>query len=73
MASKSQSGRVAPSQRRQRRTGLSRDQLALIHVARRDRRLEEDEYRHLLKEAAGVESAKELDAAGFTKVLNRFK
>lgn len=54
-------------------TGLTRDQLALIHVARRELHLEEDEYRQVLMDAAGVSSSKHLDAAGFTKVLERLK
>lgn len=53
--------------------GLSRDQLALIHVARRDRHLAEDEYRTLLQVAAGVGSAKDLTVAGFEQVMAHFK
>lgn len=53
--------------------GLSRDPLALIHVARRDCHLGEDDYRALLAGAAGVTSAKDLDETGFLVVLARFK
>lgn len=53
--------------------GLTRDQAALIHVARRELHLEDDEYRALLNEAAGVTSSAQLDQDGFTKVLERFK
>ncbi len=59
--------------RRQQSTAVTRDQLALIHVARRECRLDDDEYRALLLGAAGVSSSKDLDPISFEKVLARFK
>lgn len=52
---------------------LTTEQLAMLHVARRDRKLAEDEYRQLLNAAAGVTSSKDLTLAGFCKVMDRFK
>lgn len=72
IASKSGAGPNRPKAVR-RGAGLTREQLALIHVARRDRDLAEDEYRALLLRAAGVASAKELSATGFRKVMDGFK
>ncbi|NJL08487.1 MAG: regulatory protein GemA [Bacteroidales bacterium] len=44
-------------------------QIALIHVAKKRLGLTEDQYRALLLWAGGVESAKDLDAAGFERVM----
>jgi hypothetical protein len=46
--------------------------LALIHVIKRDLDLSDDAYRAILKEAAGVTSAKDLDDAGFRKLMRYF-
>lgn len=51
---------------------LPRDKLALIHIAKAQLGLDEDHYRLLLLEAAGVRSARELDMAGFDAVMRRF-
>lgn len=53
--------------------GIGRDKIALIHVARRDLQLDEDLYRLLLKEAAGVTSSRDLTEAGFLAVMARFE
>ena len=50
-----------------------RKQLAAIHAARRDLGLDEDGYRLMLREGAGAESAKDLDAAGRRKVLDHLR
>lgn len=50
-----------------------RKQLAAIHAARRDLGLDEDGYRLMLREVAGAESAKDLDAAGRRKVLDHLR
>ena len=47
--------------------------IALVHVAKRDLRLEEDFYRTLLEATAGVTSAKDLDDAGFDHLMRRFE
>lgn len=51
----------------------TRQQLALVHVAKRELRLSDDVYRDILAEQGGVESAKELSAAGLERVLKRFR
>ncbi|WP_165495673.1 gp16 family protein [Marinobacter halodurans] len=50
-----------------------RKQLAAIHAARRDLGLDEDGYRLMLRELAGVASAKDLDAGGRRKVLDHLR
>lgn len=47
-------------------------QLALLHVAKRALRFDDDVYRAILKIHGGVESSKDLDAAGFEKVMAHF-
>lgn len=49
--------------------GLPGKKIALLHVAKRALRLTDDDYRAMLMQAAGVESAKELDLLGFERVL----
>lgn len=44
-------------------------QLGLIHVAKKKLGLDEETYLHILKEAGGVKSAKDLDNYGFEEVL----
>lgn len=48
-------------------------QLALLAVARRQLGLDEEIYRAVLHHKGGVESARDLDAAGFTAVMEYFK
>jgi phage gp16-like protein len=50
-----------------------RKQLAAIHAARRDLGLDEDGYRLMLREVAGVDSAKDLDMAGRRQVLDHLR
>jgi phage gp16-like protein len=50
-----------------------RKQLAAIHAARRDLGLDEHGYRLMLREVAGVQSAKDLDADGRRKVLDHLR
>ena len=52
---------------------IGREKLALVHVARRDLELEEGIYRATLQEVAGVKSSRDLDQAGFLKVMARFE
>jgi hypothetical protein len=52
---------------------ISKSQLALIGVARKRLALDEDTYRDILHAVAGVESARDLDWIGFTKLMERFK
>ena len=52
---------------------LSNDKLALVHVAKRDLRLDDAQYRAILREQAGVSSAKDLGEAGFREVMAFFE
>jgi hypothetical protein len=45
---------------------------AVIHAVKKECKLSDEEYRNILKESAGVTSSKELDDAGFKKVMNYF-
>ncbi len=57
----------------QHRSRLSRRQLALLHVARRELGLDDTAYRDLLESATGVRSAADLDYAGFRALLRRLE
>ncbi len=52
---------------------MNRQQLALIHVAAKDRGLSDDAYRSALAQIGGVTSAKDLDAEGFTAMMGYFE
>ena len=52
---------------------ISRQQIALIHVAAHQLGMGDADYRALLVRAAGVRSASGLDAAGFEAVMRRFE
>ena len=52
---------------------VSRQQIALIHVAAHQLGMSDVDYRTLLMGAAGVRSASDLDAAGFEAVMRRFE
>jgi hypothetical protein len=59
----------SPSQLPER---INDKKIRIIHVARRQVGLTEDDYRSLLRLYGGVEHAAELDQAGFTAVMARF-
>ena len=46
-------------------------QLAAIHIRAKERGLDEEAYRDMLREVAGVSSARDLDARGREAVLQR--
>jgi hypothetical protein len=52
---------------------ISKKEIALIHVAKSQLGLSEDEYRDLLRSVAGVESSRDLTPPGLQKLLARFK
>ena len=52
---------------------LTRKQLGLVHVAKKQLGLEDEDYRAILRLEAGVNSARDLDAAGLEAVMWRFK
>lgn len=47
--------------------------LAKIHIAKKELHLDDDTYRHLLQEVAGVTSSKDLNEQGMKKVLERLQ
>lgn len=52
---------------------LARTQYALLNIARKDTGLTEGQYRAALARIAQVESAKNLDQAGFTAMMGMFE
>lgn len=48
---------------------LSRKQTSLIHVAKSQLKLTEEQYRAVLYHMGGTETSKDLDAIGFEKVM----
>ncbi|KQX34097.1 hypothetical protein ASD04_17810 [Devosia sp. Root436] len=50
-------------------SGLPGKKIALLHVAKRDLHLSDDDYRAMLVQVAGVASATELDLLGFERVI----
>jgi Protein of unknown function (DUF1018) len=52
---------------------VSRSQLALIHLAAKDRGLTDGQYRSALAQIGGVTSAKDLNAEGFTARMGYFE
>lgn len=53
-------------------SGISKSQIAVIHIAKKQLGFEDDMYRAILQKLGGVESAKDLDAAGFKTVMEYF-
>jgi hypothetical protein len=51
---------------------LDRKKLALVHIVKKELGLSDRDYRCLLRRAAGVESAKDLDEAGFRTLMRFF-
>ncbi|MCM8801252.1 MAG: regulatory protein GemA [Candidatus Omnitrophica bacterium] len=51
---------------------LDKKKLALIHIIKRELNLGDSEYRRILLEATGVNSAKDLDEKRFKKLMRYF-
>ncbi|MCM8757602.1 MAG: regulatory protein GemA [Candidatus Omnitrophica bacterium] len=51
---------------------LDKKKLALIHIVKKELGLKDTEYRSILKEITGVETAKDLDEEKFKKLMNYF-
>jgi len=51
---------------------IDHKKLAVIHIVKRELGLSDEEYRNILQLAAGVNSAKELDEAGFRRLMRFF-
>ena len=54
------------------RAGLDRKKLAFIHIVKKELKLDDAEYRGILGRVAGVPSARDLDEAGFRKLMRFF-
>jgi phage gp16-like protein len=52
---------------------ISNEKKAVIHVAKQQLHMAEEDYRTLLRQAAGVESSSDLDEAGFTTLMATFE
>lgn len=52
---------------------IDRAKLAVIHVAKKQLDLDEDDYRAMLRSEAGVDSARDLDEAGARRVMLWFE
>lgn len=52
---------------------LTKKQTALIHVAKAQLGLSDDDYRAVLRDEAGVGSSRNLDNDGFDAVMERFR
>jgi len=52
--------------------GLDRKKLALIHIVKKELNLSDADYRCILERIAGVASARDLDEAGFRKLMRFF-
>ncbi|HSQ79408.1 MAG TPA: phage protein GemA/Gp16 family protein [Candidatus Bathyarchaeia archaeon] len=55
-----------------RAAALDRRKLALIHIVKKELGLGDRDYRCLLRRVAGVESARDLDEAGFRTLMRFF-
>lgn len=51
---------------------LDHKKLAVIHIVKKELGLADQEYRDALEQITGVRSAKELDEAGFRKLMHHF-
>ena len=49
--------------------GLDRKKLALIHIVKKELGISDRDYRCLLRRIGGVETARDLDEAGFRKLM----
>ncbi len=52
--------------------GLDRKKLAVIHIVKRELGLADEEYRDILEKVTGVRSARDLDEAGFRRLMRYF-
>jgi len=51
---------------------IDHKKLAVIHIVKRELGLSDEEYRNILHTAAGVDSAKDLNEAGFRRLMRFF-
>jgi len=55
-----------------RRGAITKKQIALVHVAKRDLKLDDDDYRYILRRMGGVESSADLCPQGFKRTMAFF-
>lgn len=53
--------------------GISKAKKALLHVAKHQLGLSDDDYRSVLRREGGVESSRDLDGPGFDRVMAAFE
>jgi len=51
---------------------MDKKKLAVVHIVKKELNLSDEEYRHILRDATGVETAKDLDDRKFRKLMNVF-
>jgi phage gp16-like protein len=51
---------------------LDNNKLAVIHITKKELALSDDEYRDTLEKVCGVRSSRDLDEAGFRKLMRYF-
>ena len=51
---------------------IDHKKLAVIHIVKKELNLTDNKYRNKLEEICGVRSAKDIDAAGFRKLMRYF-
>ena len=51
---------------------MDRKKLAIIHIVKKELKLSDQEYRNILQQATGVNSAKDLDEKKFKKLMKYF-
>jgi hypothetical protein len=54
------------------RPALDRKKLAVIHIVKKELEMKDEDYRCILRRIAGVETSKDLDEAGFRKLMRFF-
>ncbi len=52
---------------------IDRKKIAVLHVAKQRLAIDDEAWRQLLQRTAGVESSRDLDAAGFDRVMTELK
>ena len=56
-----------------RNIGVSKQQIALLHVAKKELSLQDEDYRSILLLYGGVESSKHITLEGFERVMEHFE
>ncbi|MEW5804074.1 MAG: regulatory protein GemA [bacterium] len=70
---KKRTNRPARANKKEDKTFISKAQIALLHVAKNELRLDDDIYRDMLKNVAGVSSAADMPRDKFNAMLSHLK